>query len=251
MLPPYALRFDGRSSIYNVKLSTAQSFGHNLTYRFISYPATDSISVAGQTHPLLGVHRLFTKVSYLSVIPIGTAGQFFQFDLNKAVMDRVSEYPDVESAPRQFTQRYLNVTGLDQDIVDTMRALLRGRSSARDRIMAVIAFFTQKGEDGRNVFSYSLKPGKSPDPRESLLHYFLLKNRRGYCTYYATAATLFFRVAGIPSRVAVGFTPGEESEQNPGWFSVYSNQAHAWTEIYLGPTLGWICLLYTSPSPRD
>jgi hypothetical protein len=73
-----------------------------------------------------------------------------------------------------------------------------------------------------------------------LLHYFLLRSHRGYCTYYATAATLFFRLAGIPARVAVGFTPGEESEQNPGWFFVYSNQAHAWTEIYLGPTLGWI-----------
>jgi len=34
--------------------------------------------------------------------------------------------------------------------------------------------------------------------------------------------------------------PGEQNDNLPGWYYVYSNQAHAWTEIYLGPSLGWI-----------
>lgn len=238
--PPEALRFDGRSTIYNVRLSTDQTFGHNLTYRFVSYSSTDSVTVADETLPVLGVHRLFSRVSILNVIPIGTAGQFFQFDYNAAVLDRVDEYGDVDGGPRGFRQQYLGINGLEQDILDTMRALLRGRENTRERIETVIGFFTQRDATGQPVFTYSLKPGKSADPNESLLHYFLLKNRRAYCTYYATAAALFFRAAGIPARVAIGFVPGEESKQTPGWYYVYSNQAHAWTEIWLGPSLGWI-----------
>lgn len=242
IVPPYQLRTDGTTTVYNVKLATDQNFGQNLSYRFISYPSKDSIAVGDQVHPLLGIHRLFTRVSALNLVPIGTAGDLFQFDFNGLVLGRIGEYGDLDHAPRRFLQPYLNTAGLEQDIVDTVRALVRNCSTYPEKIAAVIGFFTRKDADGQPVFRYDLKPGKSPDPNESLLHYFLLRNHRGYCTYYATAATLFFRIAGIPARVAVGFVPGEAGKQNPGWYFIYSNQAHAWTEVYLGPSLGWMDL---------
>jgi transglutaminase-like putative cysteine protease len=242
MIPPYRERVDGRTVIYNVKLDTDQNFGQNLTYRFISYPANDSISVAERTFPLLGIHKLFNKVSLLNLIPIGTAGELFQYDFNKLVLQRIGAYPDLDRTPLSFAQRYLNTGGVEQDILDTARALASRCRTTPDKIAAVIRWFTRKSRDGRHVFSYDLKPGKSVDPAEGLLHYFLFTSHRGYCTYYATASALFFRAAGIPARVAIGFVPGESSKQNPGWYYVYSNQAHAWTEIYLGPSLGWMDL---------
>jgi protein-glutamine gamma-glutamyltransferase len=242
IVPPYALRADGKSTLYNVKLSTEQNFGHNLTYRFVSYPTKDSIAVADQTYPLLGIHTLYSKISILNFIPIGTAGTLFQFDFNRLVLERIRNYPDVDQVPLRFSQQYLNIAGLEQDIADTARFLTRDCRSTTEKISSIIRFFTRKNSDGRPVYVYDLKPGKSPDPSESLLHYFLFKSHRGYCTYYATAAALFFRAAGIPSRVAVGFVPGESSRQNPDWYFVYSQQAHAWTELYLGPSLGWVDL---------
>ena len=242
IVPGYSLRVDGKTTIYNVKLSTEQNFGHNLTYRFVSYVTKDSIAVADKVFPLLGIHSLYSKISILNLIPIGTAGELFQYDFNKLVLDRIRRYSDVDQVPLSFAQQYLNTTGLEPDILDTARKLVRGCTRTTDKIEAIIRFFTRTAADGRPLFTYDLKPGKSPDPEESLLHYFLFRNHRGYCTYYATAAALMFRIAGIPARVAVGFVPGESSQQNPGWYYVYSLQAHAWTEIYLGSSLGWIDL---------
>ncbi|MDE5564872.1 MAG: transglutaminase-like domain-containing protein, partial [Oscillospiraceae bacterium] len=47
--------------------------------------------------------------------------------------------------------------------------------------------------------SYSLSPGKTPQSRD-FVSYFLLENKKGYCTHYATAAVLLTRMAGIPAR---------------------------------------------------
>ncbi len=240
ILPPYALRTEGTATIYNVKLDTKQSFANNLTYRFVAYPADDSVMVGEKTMPVLGVYRLFNRISTLNIIPVGTSGLYFDFDYNKVILERAEEFYNPESIPRSFTQQYLNYSGLERDIVDTMKAMLNGKKTLADKMQTVFKFFTATNEAGEPVFTYDVHPGKSSDPNETMLHYFLMKNRRGYCTYYATAAALFFRVAGIPARVAIGFVPGETSKKNPGWYYVYSQQGHAWTEVYLGPNLGWL-----------
>jgi hypothetical protein len=45
------------------------------------------------------------------------------------------------------------------------------------------------------------------------------------------------RAVGLPSRVAVGFSTGEEVE--PGVYQVMGSHAHAWPEVYLGE-FGWV-----------
>jgi transglutaminase superfamily protein len=240
IIPDYALRSEGAATIYNIKLDTKQSFTNNLTYRFVAYPGKDSVMIGDARLPVLGVYRLFNRISMLNIIPVGTSGQFFEFDYNKEILKQTRQYYNEDAIPTSFAQQYLNYDGLEQDIVDSMKTLLKGKRHLEDKVQTVFDFFTARDDEGTPVFSYDLKPGKSPDATESMLHYFLMNNRRGYCTYYATAATLFFRVAGIPARVAIGFVPGQTSKKNPGWYYVYSQQGHAWTEIYLGPNLGWL-----------
>ena len=86
---------------------------------------------------------------------------------------------------------------------------------------------------------------------------FLTNTRIGHSVHYATAAALMFRYYGIPSRYVEGYliTPEDIKDKNPGdTIEVPGKNGHAWTEIYMDG-LGWvpveICLLYTSPSPRD
>ena len=47
------------------------------------------------------------------------------------------------------------------------------------------------------------------------------------------------RSLGIPARVAVGYTWGDEDPANPGTFQVLGRNAHAWPEVYLGE-YGWV-----------
>lgn len=65
---------------------------------------------------------------------------------------------------------------------------------------------------------------------------FLTVERAGHCEYFATAATLLLRKAGVPSRYAVGYAVHERSGKK---FIVRERHAHAW------------CLAWVDGSWRD
>ena len=87
----------------------------------------------------------------------------------------------------------------------------------------------------RRQTEYSLHPGKTPEDRD-FAEYFFFENRKGYCTHYATVATLFFRMKGIPARYVAGYMieSGEFEKQKDGKYTavVTGRNAHAWTEAY-------------------
>ena len=61
--------------------------------------------------------------------------------------------------------------------------------------------------------------------------------RAGYCQYYATTMAILLRAAGVPTRFAQGFLPGERTAD--GKETVSNSGAHAWVEVYF-PGYGWI-----------
>ncbi|ADB31939.1 transglutaminase domain protein [Kribbella flavida DSM 17836] len=69
------------------------------------------------------------------------------------------------------------------------------------------------------------------------LRSFLLKDRVGYCEQFATGMALMARVLGIPSRVGIGFLPGQAGKD--GEYIVRMHDMHAWPELYF-QGLGWI-----------
>jgi len=78
-------------------------------------------------------------------------------------------------------------------------------------------------------FTYSLNltaSGRAP------LKDFLLHTRSGHCEYFATAATLLLRQAGIPSRYAVGYLVHEYSRLEKS-FVARGRDAHAWTLVHV------------------
>lgn len=68
-----------------------------------------------------------------------------------------------------------------------------------------------------------------------------LENRRGFCQQFSSAFALFARELGVPSRVAVGFTPGDPVAADNGstTFVVRGRHAHAWPEVYF-EGVGWV-----------
>ena len=75
------------------------------------------------------------------------------------------------------------------------------------------------------------------------LEEFLFVTRRGYCEQFAGAYGVLARMVGLPSRVAVGFTPGEQGPD--GTFRVNGLHAHAWPEVFLDG-YGWVAF---EPTP--
>ncbi|HEY0119279.1 MAG TPA: DUF3488 and transglutaminase-like domain-containing protein [Cellulomonas sp.] len=67
-----------------------------------------------------------------------------------------------------------------------------------------------------------------------------LQDRRGYCVQFATAMAIMARTLGIPTRVAVGFLPGNAVQDGDHFTYVVSGKlAHAWPELYF-QGFGWV-----------
>ena len=100
----------------------------------------------------------------------------------------------------------------------------------------------------RDEFTYDDRVDFSDEP--DALGAFLA-TRRGFCQQFASAFAQFARALGVPSRVAVGFTPGDPvpfsepgaDEDDPvvtgAEFVVRGRHAHAWPEVYF-EGVGWV-----------
>jgi len=79
-------------------------------------------------------------------------------------------------------------------------------------------------------FHYSLAADASR--RGISLAAFLREHRKGHCEYFATAAVLLLRAAGVPARYATGYSVQEWSELEQR-FVVRRRHAHAWARAYV------------------
>jgi hypothetical protein len=85
---------------------------------------------------------------------------------------------------------------------------------------------------------------ESPPQHDYPLPAFLFEDRSGYCQQFSGAMALMLRMAGIPSRVAAGFSAGEPAARN-GEFAVRDLDAHSWVEVYFNG-IGWVAF---DPTP--
>ena len=66
---------------------------------------------------------------------------------------------------------------------------------------------------------------------------FLEETRQGYCEQFAGTMAVLIRTLGLPSRVAIGFLPGERDRT--GTYRVDTGQVHAWPEVFF-ERYGWL-----------
>ena len=100
----------------------------------------------------------------------------------------------------------------------------------------------------RKNYPYKLEAVPVPPGREPA-DYFLFELKEGHCEYFACALAVLARSAGLPARVATGFSPGNYNTLT-NMFEIYEYHAHAWTQIYI-ERLGWLTLDATPPSEID
>jgi hypothetical protein len=124
---------------------------------------------------------------------------------------------------------FLATNKVDQRVVDITKQVVQGASNDFDKAFKLQEFFTGPGSPFR--YNLSTLPPRGGDP----LVEFLTVGRQGFCEQYASAMTVMLRVAGVPARVAIGYTAGVDKG---GYRSITTSDAHAWVEAWF-PGYGW------------
>lgn len=94
-------------------------------------------------------------------------------------------------------------------------------------------------------YSYSLWRDAPPPAGVTPLADFMTRTRSGHCEYFAAAAAILLRAAGVPTRYATGYAVMEYSALEQAYV-VRARHAHAWTRAWVGGR--WIDL---DPTPPD
>lgn len=86
---------------------------------------------------------------------------------------------------------------------------------------------------------------------EDFAEYFLLDQKKGYCTHYATAGTLLLRMYGIPARYVMGYLvlPSDFKANGDGTYTatITDERGHAWAEVFQ-ENVGFCPIEMTPPS---
>ncbi|MBQ1020427.1 transglutaminase domain-containing protein [Micromonospora sp. D93] len=119
--------------------------------------------------------------------------------------------------------------GAVPEVEDLVKGLVQGKRTDYDRVLAIYQHFSAD-----NGFSYRLST-ESGSSGQDIVNF--LTNKVGYCQQYAAAMAWLVRAAGIPARVAFGFTNG--SKRDGDTFTLTNLNLHAWTEVYFDGA-GWV-----------
>jgi transglutaminase-like putative cysteine protease len=166
----------------------------------------------------------------LSILTTSTSLGGLRYTVTSADVDPSPQQLRVAAAPPAADRVYLAVPRPFRQLLTLTRRITGGRGSAYSKAVALQEWFTGKGN-----FTYSLSTLLPSGP--SGLIDFVTKTRRGFCEQFASAMAVMARLAGIPSRVVVGYTQG--IRVGKGTWQVRTSDAHAWPELYFRGA-GWL-----------
>lgn len=162
-------------------------------------------------------------VEFLSWNPSSDVGMNYKADRRQSTDDE--EYYEDNIAGKY--SKYLELPGnISIETYNLVEKLTKDCSSSEEKVRRIRSFLLDN-------YKYSLDMPETPDGKE-FVDYFLFTEKEGYCTYFATAAAVMCRIAGIPSRYVEGFMMEDEKDSD-GLYIVTNNMAHAWTEVLFSP----------------
>lgn len=126
------------------------------------------------------------------------------------------------SAPTEYD---LHVPNKEKRVLKdiSIKLGLKGRSD-QAVVKVVEDFFKKK-------FTYTLTQERKTGPG-TRVGFFLTQSKKGHCEFFATAAVLLLRTAGIPARYAKGYSVSEYSALEDRYI-VRDRDAHAWARVYI------------------
>lgn len=170
------------------------------------------------------------------------------------LQDSIEAYNVNQAEGSVFVEEcYLQIPQENQAVIEEICEDMKLTGNLQKKINTIQQYF-------QDNYPYTTRPGKVPSGKDAI-NYFLKDSKKGYCAYYASAATMIFRNMGIPARYvegyAIDYTQFAEADFVPGaeyseFYQGYSTLgetgvvqvevsdacAHAWVEIYL-KDFGW------------
>ncbi|MFI6264266.1 transglutaminaseTgpA domain-containing protein [Micromonospora sp. NPDC051006] len=126
-------------------------------------------------------------------------------------------------------RRQQTATPVVPEVEELVKQLVQGKNTDYDRVRAIYDYFSSD-----NGFSYRLSTEEGSSGQDIVD---FLTNKVGFCQQYAAAMAWLVRAAGIPARVAFGFTNG--SNRTGDTYTLTNRNLHAWTEVYFNG-MGWV-----------
>ena len=131
-----------------------------------------------------------------------------------------------------ITDHYLQLPPtLPQRVRDKAAELTANAPTPLDKANAV-ADYLRSAE-----FTYSQDIEAPPRDADGV-DYFLFETKTGYSDYFASTMVVLMRAAGVPSRLAAGYAPGEYDAENDVRV-VRDFDSHGWAQVFF-PEYGWI-----------
>ncbi|MFI7546253.1 DUF3488 and DUF4129 domain-containing transglutaminase family protein [Actinoplanes sp. NPDC049599] len=206
---------------YRAEVEITNDFGQTLAPIYSTTIGTDGLDGAWSYDPN-------TQVVYSNRTT--TKGKKYAFDYVRAKYTP-TELRTAEELPRDNPLRtQFTTVPEDAKVAKLVADLTKGERSEYDKVMAIYRYFSRD-----NDFTYSLQTTDKAAGVSAISAF--LESKAGYCQQYAAAMAWMVREAGIPARVAFGFTRGSTRDGNA--YILTNRNAHAWTEVYLDG-FGWV-----------
>lgn len=231
--------------------------GSNIPYAMtknglVKYTKKNKNVVAGYEFEFATLYNLMDKISYNTNV----------YNKNQVI----DEYKEV---PETLKEAIITIKPEIDKYIDKLNDMDDGTQYARNKdkfniIRALVEYFNMN-------YTYTLNPGKPAEDVDPI-EFFLLQNKKGYCMYYAAAATAILRYYGIPARYVEGYVvrskdcEGAKRIESDKYYSklkdydksyyglknaplyeynVKDNNGHAWVEVYIDG-IGWVPVEVTS-----
>ncbi len=173
--------------------------------------------------------------------PSGTLSDGSSYQVTSAVPEASPR--DLATAgsrdPQRVTERYTQVPASTPDRVAARAESITDPAENRYEAASRVEQWLESNKE------YSLAVDR---PEGDVADAFIFEMDRGYCTYYATAMAVMLRTQDVPARVTVGYTTGEQVDDDR--YVVRGYDSHAWVEVYF-PDVGWMRFDPTPASPRQ
>jgi transglutaminase-like putative cysteine protease len=182
-------------------------------YRPVAITGVKGITYDAQSGSLISDNNTLASVSY-HVTSLVSSGP------DEAARLAAAPAPDTSLA------HFLELPAFSARVNALARQLTAGKTTEYDKALAIQNYL--------RTFTYDLSYDYSgSDP----LDHFLFDAKRGFCQQFATSFAVLARLSGLPTRLAVGWTPGDQI--SPGVYQVSDVQWHTWPEVYFSG-IGWV-----------